>query len=307
MRAALLASLLAATLATRAGASCVPVAVVPLADRAGYLTLRAAIGGVPVTLLLDTGATAGLVQADAARSLGMPAASDATVRMRGTGGSGATVPIVALPTLALGRLRIDGLRAPISALPQVPHVTPPVAGLLGADVLSHFQIEIDVPRGRLALYRAGDCGEGPGWRRNATEVALTRAGDRLFAAVRLDGVALRALLDTGARSIIVGARAAAAAGAVAAVLAREPGGIAGGTDLHPLLYHWHRFAALEVGPIALPEPTLTVMPIEEDAAVLLGAPFFATRRVWLRYDPPAMFVRDAMPPNAMQPGAVHHH
>jgi hypothetical protein len=232
----------------------------------------------------------------------MHAASDTTVRMRGTGGSGTTVPIVALPTLALGRLHIDGLRAPVSALPQVPHVTPPVAGLLGADVLSHFQIEIDVPRGRLALYRAGDCAEGPPWRREATQVALTREGDRLFVAVRLDGVRMDALLDTGARSIIVGARAAARAGAGAAVLAREPGGIAGGTDLHPRLYHWHRFATLEVGTITLPNPTLTVMPIEEDAAVLLGAPFFATRKVWLRYDPPAMFVHDALPPRA-----VRHH
>ena len=146
MRAVLLALPLVATLATRAAASCVPIAVVPLADRADYLTLRAAIGGIPVSLLLDTGATAGLVQADAARRLGLHAVSDAMVRMRGTGGSGTTVPIVALPTLALGRLRIDGLHAPVSALPQVPHVTPPVAGLLGADVLSHFQIEIDVPR-----------------------------------------------------------------------------------------------------------------------------------------------------------------
>ncbi len=222
--------------------------------------------------------------------------------MRGTGGSGTTVPIIALPTLALGRLHVDGLRAPVAALPQVPHVMPAVAGLLGADVLSHFQIEIDVPRGRLALYRAGDCGEGPPWRNDATELALTREGGRLFAAVRLDGVALRALLDTGARSIIVGERAAARAGAGAAVLAREPGGIAGGTDLHPRLYHWHRFAALEIGTVTLPNPTLTVMPIEEDATVLLGAPFFATRRVWLRFDPPAMFVGDARSPRG-----VHHH
>ena len=88
MRAALLGLLLLAGLAARAAAACVPLTVVPLADRADYLTLRAAIGGIPVTLVLDTGATAGLLQPEAARKLGLPAASTVEVRMRGTGGSG---------------------------------------------------------------------------------------------------------------------------------------------------------------------------------------------------------------------------
>lgn len=291
MRRGFLAVLLLASAAAHAAPSCTPLAVVPLADRADYLALPARLGGSPVTLLLDTGATAGLVQPDIARRLGLPGHATPERRLRGTGGRGEMVPIVALPALQLGGLAITGLMAPVSALPQAPHVLPPVAGLLGADVLSHFQVEIDLPHDRLAFYRSGDCDGAPPWRAEATEVALRRVGDRLLADVRLDGEPMRALLDTGARSIIVGEAAARRAGAQ--TLAQEPGGIAGGTDLHPVLYHWHRFGTLAIGGIVLRAPTLTVMPIEEDAPILLGAPFFATRQVWLRYDPPAMFVRIA--------------
>ncbi|MBV8400166.1 MAG: hypothetical protein JOZ17_15715, partial [Acetobacteraceae bacterium] len=59
-------------------------------------------------------------------------------------------------------------------------------------------------------------------------------------------------------------------------------------------YHWHRFASLQIGREVIRNPVLTVSPLQEEADLLLGSPFFATRRVWLSYASGRMYVQPAV-------------
>ncbi len=291
LRAFLLLCLALPVLPSCAAASCsVPtVAELPLRQSAGFLTVAVTVAGQPASLLLDTGAEGGLVTPDAARRLRLPADPDRRTRVVGTGGPGAVAAHVVLGGMVLGDIALPPLSVPVGPLPAVPRIIPPVAGLLGADVLAAFEVEIDVPRKRLILHELyGDCDDPVPWPH--TTVPLRRVGDRLVAPALLDGSPLEALVDTGALSIALDTEAAARLGVSADMLAVDPGGISGGVDMREVPFHWHRFASLAIGDIVLRDPVLTVTRVREATPILLGASWFATRRVWLSYATGQMFV-----------------
>ena len=272
-----------------AGCSVRTVASIPLRDSAGFLTVAASVGGRPVSLLLDTGAEAGLVTPEAARLLRLPRDPDRHTRVEGTGGAGAVASHVILGGLVLGEVELPARSVPVGPLPGMPRILPPVAGLLGADALAGFDVEIDVPRGHLLLHEIyGDC-DDPAPFPHVT-VPLRRVGDRLIAPAVLDGEQLDALLDTGALSIVLDNAAAAALGVSPGMLASEPGGISGGVDMREVPFHWHRFKSLRVGEIEIRNPVITVTSVHEDTPLLLGANWFAPRRVWLSYATRRMFI-----------------
>ncbi len=278
-------------LAGAASAACdvETVAEAKLRDVAGFLTVQATIDGEPVSLLLDTGAEAGLVTPDAALRLRLPLDPGRLTQVQGTGGAGEVIPHVVLSGVAIGGLDLPPRSVPVGPLPAVPRTMPPVAGLLGADVLSGFDVEIDLRHGRFALHRvSGTCEAPVSWAHDT--VALRRAGDRLVASARLDGHALDALLDTGALSIALDTGTALDLGVSAAALARDPGGISGGVDMREVLFHWHRFASLAIGDVTIRNPVITVTAVREATPMLLGASWFAGRHVWLSYATARMFL-----------------
>jgi predicted aspartyl protease len=242
----------------------------------GYFVVPAEIDGAAVSLLLDTGADTGLVTPELAAALRLPLDPGRRTLMQGTGGTGAFSPNVILPHLRLGGLELRGLSVPVGRLPSLPNLTPRVGGLLGAELMARFDLDIDVPRGRLALQEAA-CARTD-W---TGAVPLGRDGARLTAEAVLDGTKLTALIDTGARSILLSTRAARGLGVPQAQLDADPGGITSGVDLRETMFHWHRFASLRIGPVMLDRPVLTVAPLDEQAELLLGAPFFQARRVLL--------------------------
>ncbi len=91
-------------------------------------------------------------------------------------------------------------------------------------------------------------------------MALQRSGDRLIAAARIDDHPVSALIDTGARSIVVSAATASRLGAGPDRLAADAGGITGGVDMRDVAFHWHRFASMQLGSETIRNPVLTVSP-----------------------------------------------
>jgi predicted aspartyl protease len=287
----LLACVATTVLATTASAACEveTVAEARLRDVAGFLTIQAAIDGAPASLLLDTGAEAGLVTPEAAFRLRLPVDPGRRTQIQGTGGAGGVIPHVVLSGVTIGDLGLPPRSVPVGPLPAVPRTTPPVAGLLGADVLAGFDVEIDVRHGRFALHRvSGTCAAPVRWAHDV--VPLRRSGDRLVAGARLDGHELDALLDTGALSVVLDTGTALGLGVSAEALARDPGGISGGVDMREVPFHWHRFASLAIGGVTIRNPVITVTAVREATPLLLGASWFAGRHVWLSYATGRMFV-----------------
>ncbi|MBB2168260.1 hypothetical protein HLH36_07815 [Gluconacetobacter aggeris] len=282
------------------------VARVPLRDDGGYLSVPVSIAGRTgqgaYSLVVDTGAEGGLLSGRVAGALGLAVDSGRRTVLYGTGGAGSMVPNVLIDNLRLGPeggqgLDLGPLSAPVGELPGQPMITPPVAGLLGGDVLSRFELEFDVAGGWLSFWRMqgddGACRAAPAWRGAYDTVALRREGHRVAVTVELDGQALTALVDSGARSRILSMEAAERAGVSEGRLALDPGGETSGVDGRPVPYHWHRFASLRVGREMEPAPVLTVAPLREQVDMLLGADWFARHDVWISYATGRMFTRPA--------------
>jgi len=284
-----IAALAAAFLAppALASASCAALAEAALRQTLGFLSVPASIRGVAVSLLLDTGAESGLITEEAAKRLALPADPTRFTRVEGTGGAGAVLPHVLLDQLTLGGLALAPQSLPVGPLPAIPRIDPQVAGLLGADVLAGFEVEIDGPGNRFALYEPG-AGCVPPWPYES--VPLHRTGDRLSLTAHLDGRPVEALIDTGSLSIVLDTEAAARLGVSRAALARDPGGISGGVDMREVTYHWHHFASLAIGSVMIGNPVVTVTGVGRETPMLLGASWFASRRVRLSFATGRMFI-----------------
>ena len=228
-RAIPLAVLLLAALAcgcTQAGPTCeVELAgVLATVDALDFLAVPVGLGGGAATMLVDTGAQGSLIVPAEAARLGLPVDPRRRTALRGVGGSQVEVPNVVVPAIRLGDRTIGPVSLPVRALPGgLATRDPPVAGLLGLDVLGAFDLDIDRRGGHLGLYLRHDCsGVRPPWTFPYDRLALRRtAAGFLVVPVRVDGVTLEAMIDTGARYSVLSRAAAAKLGLGEAALAKD--------------------------------------------------------------------------------------
>ena len=267
----------------------------PLRDDGGFLSIPASIAGRPVRLMIDTGSDAGLITPEAARALGLATEADARVRLLGTGGPGRSATVAVARALTVGGLRLDAVPTPVGPLPGAPNLHPPIVGFLGGDVLSRFDLDIDVGRSTLALYQVSRpslaCAEPPAWDPPFDAIPLAAHGLRLSLTVTLDGHRFSALLDTGARSRVLSRAGALRIGVSPEALAADPGGITSGVDMREQRYSWHRFRSLTIGRDTARSPILTVAPLYEPFDMLLGTDWLEGREVWISYASRAVFLR----------------
>jgi predicted aspartyl protease len=111
----------------------------------GPLIVTAALNGVPLRLLVDTGADRTIISAGAASRAGLADAPGTPVHLTGVGGRISGVEIV------VATLDVAGSR--IGNFPVIVHDTSIGAadGLLGRDVLDAFTLTVDAAGGRATL------------------------------------------------------------------------------------------------------------------------------------------------------------
>lgn len=274
-----------------------PVGAVPVAMRNGFVVAPARIDGAGVTLLVDTGAQGTLVTPAVVDALRLQREPQHVSRLFGPGGSvvSANARLASLrvgPVLALDR------SVNVGTLPQNRGAASPLAGILGADVLRHFDIDLDVPDGLLTFYLVRGCsGRFLPWSAPYTAVpALLSRSDRFVVALAIDGVPVHGILDSGARSSVMNEAAAARIGVDAPALAGDPGGTGEGIDRNRMTFHRHRFASVQVGAERFRDQSIEVAPLRlPEGDMLLGADFLRARRVWLSYATGQVFVAKRPP------------
>ncbi len=245
--------------------------------RDGFPFVPATIGGVPVTLLLDTGAQGMLVTPEAARALALPVDPGVTTRVLGTGGAHLASNVL-LRGLRVGGVMIPDRSTPVSPLFGVPTLDPPLAGLLGAPLLAAYDVDLDVPGGRMTLYDPQDCATPP-VRGSALPLEVTPAGEALLP-VMANGQALLALLDTGSRGTILTDATAARLGVRGEVAASTARGI----DGQPMPLRYVRLRELRVGADVVADMPVIVAPVQVGRGdMLLGLDWVGRRRVWISY------------------------
>jgi len=303
---ALVAGALLAALAPTAGQAAEPPAVAAGvgcgAKRIGEITVATLnnvpivtllANGVPVVLVLDTGAYRTILTPPAAQRIGaQPPRVKFDRRMSGIGGA---LPIreVELHSFTIGGVAIPWHRIAVApaTLPSV--FFGPLDGLLGADVLSNFDIDIDLSHHRMVLHEKQSCPDAaPDWAEPYVGISTGRSrSEHLFFPVELDGRRIVAIVDTGAQSTALSGKAARALGVSDAALARDPAKTMHGATGERVSGRIHRFSRLKVGEDSIRDPAIVVADLNlPDADLVLGIDFVRSRRLWFSYGSRRIFL-----------------
>jgi hypothetical protein len=169
------------------------------------------------------------------------------------------------------------------------------SGALGADLLAHFEVELDFPAHVLTLYQLP---------KGCTQLALPWFGpydttpadydphlEALHVPVEVDGQRFSALIDTGSSLASISRTALQRIGIDTGDLANDPGSITHGAKGAGIETHQHRFGRIRIGGTVFRNAHLFV----EDATyltgtdILLGMNFLRWRKVWISYSTRQLF------------------
>ncbi len=258
----------------------------------GVWVVPVEIDGSRLRLILDTGAERTLLTDAAVARLGMPRDARHETRTVGVGGVSTTQDAI------VSRFAIGGTYLPVPRV-TVGQVALPTEqgwdldGLLGADILSAFDVDLDTRTRRLTLYRARTCPQdGPPWQEPFLSMGAVGVQNGLVQVpIVLDGIDGAATMDTGTDHTAITTTMAARAGADAAQLARDASMEAHSVTADRLSVPLHRFGLLRIGPTEIDDPLLPILPITEGLADgLVGTDFLAGRRLWLSYASQRAFI-----------------
>ena len=249
--------------------------------------------GKPVTVLLDTGAeTTTLTPAVAQRLGAQRPRVEFQRQMRGVAGSLQTSE-VELHSFTIGGVAIPWRRVRVAQINVASVFSGPLDGVLGADSLNSFDIDLDLPNNRLTLYSRQSCpGAAPAWSEPYVTIVAGRSkADHLFFPVRLDGHKISAFVDTGAQSSVLSTSGALALGVTAGRLAQDPVRTLRGAAAEQVNARLHRFTRLEIGDEVIRNPEIMVADLRfGDADLVLGIDLLRTRRIWFSYGAQKIFL-----------------
>jgi hypothetical protein len=268
------------------------IAQMPLQVQDQLLVVPAGINGKLIHLVVDSGAERTTISNAVAERLGLPHDSRYVNHYQGIGG-GSTTTDVSIDRLVMGGVHFPVDRIAVGAFKLQTEHGLSADGLLGADILLGFDMDIDVPGGKLTLYLNRMCPDAkPPWTEPALEIAGVRARkDRLLLPIELDNVAGMAILDTGAQANVVGIEMARRMGLNDQTMAGDRRVRQRGVGPGEIISNLHQFKLLRIGPVVEENPLITVLPGDFGAGdALIGEEFLQGRRVWLSFRNRQVFV-----------------
>ncbi len=271
------------------------VAVVPVAMQRNEPHVTVEVNDWPVNLVLDTGAQTTMISEAVAAKIQLRRGPQAGT-MQGLGGS--------VPS-SLARARMFSFGG-VALRDQIIRVSPVRMerqgravpdGLLGADILSRYDIDFDFANSKMTLHRARNCPDGgPGWDfPYVTLTMITSQPGRIMVPAELDGVPFGAVLDTGAEMTAIARSIALKTGKTEAELDSGPVLTITGASDAKVRAHRHQFRSLRIGRLLANAPVLTVVPLQNVANGILGMDFLRGRRVWVSYASQKVFVGIGQP------------
>lgn len=255
--------------------------------------VQARINGAAVTLLLDTGAEQVLLTQDAVRRLRLATDARRPITVRGTGGA-VTSFGAQLRDFTLAGLDIPDHTVAVLPYPLPSTVTEPIDGLLGVTVLSAFDIDLDMPGGKMTLYGGLVCPTTaiPPWRTPFAMVpAEVSPRGRISLAMQVGPRAMQAMIDTGTTFTVISTDAALASGATQARLDASPAVTLRGAGPQPVAARLLSFPKVQIGPEVLRDSALIVTDRQgAPVDIILGMDYLGLRRLWLSYARQQVFI-----------------
>lgn len=268
------------------------IAQMPLEVEDHLLVVPAGINGKWVKLVVDSGAERTTISDAAAERLGLPHDPRYINHYQGIGGGGTTTDVT-IDRLVLGGVHFPIDRIAVGSFRLQTARGLSADGLLGADILLAFDMDIDVPEGKLTLYRSRVCPfTKPPWPVKAIEIGgVSARKDRLLLPFELDNVGGVAILDTGAQGDVVGVDMARRMGLDEQTLSRDPPVRQRGVGPDEAISRLHQFKLLRIGPVVQVSPRITVLSSDFGVGdALIGEQFLQGRRVWISFRNRQIFV-----------------
>ena len=269
--------------------------VADLAMAAGtpFAVVPARVDGQLVSMLLDTGDERLAIRAQAQAALRLPEDRRHTTIMHGIGGTSTAHDLI-IQRFELGDTELPQSGAAVMNLPTVPLVDPPLAGVIGGQILSGYDVEFDFAARRVRLWQRSGCDTAaPAWQGAYASVNLERStGSLVTVPVTINGQTLRALLDTGALTTTVSIDAAGRLGLTAAALAGARTAVSRGADGNDVFTHVARLHSVAIGSAHRTDMPVLVAPVHVPFAdIMLGADFFQHHKLWIAYAAQRAFVQ----------------
>jgi hypothetical protein len=250
------------------------------------------LNGITVDFVLDTGAERTVVALEPADALGIARDEWISTDTQGAGGRDrrrlGRPRALSLGGIALRRHTVAQDNSVV--IGPVPDVVDghKVAGLLGQDYLSLFDLDLDAASGTVKLYGVAGCnGAFLPWPGHPVALPASRpVRNILVLPVRVAGQMLTAELDTGASNTVIMAPGmlllGLAAGGSDRVRGFGPGTVVAREQQFPM----------QVGSLPPAETKLVVSSFHALRSVdmLLGADWMMTRRVWISWATNQVFV-----------------
>jgi hypothetical protein len=291
-------------LAHAADAACVVAKqeTVPVDIVAGVPVVSVQVNDVALPFVLDTGAQRSLVTDATVQRADLRLDEWASTTVKGVSGyerhRNADPASLRLGDIALRRRTVAAdSTLTVGPLPQSALAGHEIAGLLGADFLAGFDLDIDLPDRQVTLYHVTGCtGRFLPWQ---TDYDMIAAGqpfrDVLIIPVELDGRTLRAEIDSGSSIGLLTASGIDRMGLTPDVLAAGPAGAVHGVGRFTVATRRHDFGTLRVGAERIAKPTIWAAPVHILPIVdmLLGGDWLQHRRVWMSYATSRVFVAAA--------------
>ena len=279
-----------------ANGSCplIRLAEIPVAVHNNLLFVLAKIDNQPISMLVDTGAERTLLTEAAVDRLHLPRDTSHATRTLGIG-----TPTSAYDAKLPNGIVLGGTRFPVDTITVGNFGINKVAGdtadgLLGADILLAFDIDLDLPAQQMTLYHARrECPNAqPPWKQ--PYVGLTGVNtrrDRILVPFELDGVGGMAILDTGAQLSSISQQMTERLGLADGDMSADRTVMARGAAPDQVAVHVHQFREFRVGPALVRSPSLPVVPMSGGMGdALIGADFLSGRRAWLSFSTHRVFV-----------------
>jgi predicted aspartyl protease len=221
------------------------------------------------TVLIDTGAGTSMLSESVADELGL-GRHRLNAEIFGAGGGSMRDGVSV-------KLQFDKLVSPNATFVLAPKnlfVSPDIVGIFGADYLINYDVEMDFKGKKFNLFSQDHCsGQVVYWAKSFIQIPF-RLNDshQIVMPVKLDGKELRAILDTGASTTLLGLPAAHEEFDLGP---DSPGveqqGIVTTADGAHLPAYAHRFQKLEIGGIAFGNPLLFLIPTKKMGGPAIGS------------------------------------
>ena len=276
------------------------VTELPVTFRRGVPLTRIALDGRAATMILDTGAAASLLTQEAAARFGLPPDQTRLYLNSGIGGMSYARGV------RVGRMELGAANVPDQAMVVGPFAlrgwdAPAPDGLLGNDVLQHFDVELDLPNSSVTLWRRRPCLDAvPPW--SEAWSVLRPPPDAphrnlVYVPVELDGRPFVGYLDSGSMVTVVARRTADALGVKQAMMAGDQAIEIQGAAPADAPARVHRFDSMRIGNEQGAAPPLVVAELPaEHGDLLVGVGYLRARRVWISYATRVVFVGAAQGP-----------